>query len=108
MNFQPFFLIYPDTAKPFSTFLIVITMLLHLSYTCKIDISTFSYFPYLLRRLWNVLIALIRSIFRNSGQNTSIKTNSLYALCHNKKPLSLFSPEVLSIRSGSGCGKCEV
>lgn len=63
------------------------------------------YFPNLLFLHWYVLIARIKSILRNSGQNTSINTNSLYALCHIRKPLSRFSPDVLNIRSGSACGK---
>ena len=35
------------------------------------------YFPIRLFRFWNVLIALIRSIFLNSGQKISKNTNSL-------------------------------
>lgn len=53
-------------------------------------------------------MARIRSIFLNSGQKTSKKTNSLYALCHIKKPLILFSPDVLKIISADGWGRCEV
>ncbi|GFN41161.1 MAG: hypothetical protein YK1312THETA_650007, partial [Marine Group I thaumarchaeote] len=47
----------------------------------------------------------MKSIFRNPGQKISIKISSLYALCHNKNPLNLLSPDVLRIMSGDDCGK---
>ena len=40
--------------------------------------------------------------FLKSGHKTSKKTNSVYANCHKRKLLNLFSPLVLISKSGSG------
>ena len=69
----------------------------------KLDDVTKDYdnhFPNLRFLSWNVRIALIKSIFLNSGQKISINTSSLYALCHIRNPLNLFSPDVRKIISG--------
>jgi undecaprenyl diphosphate synthase len=46
--------------------------------------------------------ALYNSSLLKSGQKSSVKYNSAYANCHNKKLLILVSPLVLIINSGSG------